>query len=219
GASPSSKVMTLTYQDHSLRERSGLGKKKHINPKTQESSKENVSRPVTVSNPEPIISSVPTKVKTNDQEFKMNELTKLDTIVSFMSEEVFLLNPLRSSESSIRDKPCSACEKGNHKRASFKTKQNFSIRKYLPLLHMDLFGPVSPMSINHEKYTIVIVDEYSRMVENQNDVNVKQIRTNNGTKFGNSELESFCDERGISNNISSPYTLEQNGVAERKNSH
>nr|GEU44267.1 retrovirus-related Pol polyprotein from transposon TNT 1-94 [Tanacetum cinerariifolium] len=61
-----------------------------------------------------------------------------------------------------KDKPCSACEKGKHKSASSKTKQNFSIRKYLQLLHMDLFGLVSLMSINHEKYTLVIVDEYSR---------------------------------------------------------
>ncbi|GJR70441.1 retrovirus-related pol polyprotein from transposon TNT 1-94 [Tanacetum coccineum] len=116
-----------------------------------------------------------------------------------------------------KDKPCSACEKGKHKRASFKTKQNFSIRKCLHLLYMDLFGHVSPMPINHEKYTLVIVDEHSRMVENQNDVKVKQIRTDNGTEFRNTELESFCDEKGISQNFSSPYTPEQNGVAERKN--
>ncbi|GJW47895.1 retrovirus-related pol polyprotein from transposon TNT 1-94 [Tanacetum coccineum] len=111
-------------------------------------------------------------------------------------------------------------------------------KKCLHLLHMDLFGPVSPMS-NHEKYTLVIVDEYSRytwvhflrkksqapemimsfirMVENQNDVKVKQIRTDNGTKFRNHELESFCNEKGISQNFSSPYTSEQNGVAKRKN--
>ncbi|GJR28161.1 retrovirus-related pol polyprotein from transposon TNT 1-94 [Tanacetum coccineum] len=104
---------------------------------------------------------------------------------------------------------------------------------------MDLFGPVSPLSINHEKYTLVIVDEYSRytwvyflkkkshaakmimsfirMVENQNDVKVKQIRTDNGTEFRNFELESVCDEKGISQNLSSPYTPEQNGVAKRKN--
>ncbi|GJX14390.1 retrovirus-related pol polyprotein from transposon TNT 1-94 [Tanacetum coccineum] len=102
-----------------------------------------------------------------------------------------------------KDKPCSACEKGKHKRASFKTKQNFSIRKCLHLLHMDLFGHVSPMSINHEKYTLVIVDEYSR--------------TDNRIKFRNSKLESFCDEKGISQNLSSPCTPKQNGVAERKN--
>ncbi|GJR55175.1 retrovirus-related pol polyprotein from transposon TNT 1-94 [Tanacetum coccineum] len=87
----------------------------------------------------------------------------------------------------------------------------------LHLLHMDLFGLVSPMSINHEKYTLVIVDEYSRMVENQNDVKVKQIRTNNGTEFRNHELESFCDEKGISQNFSSPYTIEQNGIDKKKN--
>ncbi|GJT09119.1 retrovirus-related pol polyprotein from transposon TNT 1-94 [Tanacetum coccineum] len=95
------------------------------------------------------------------------------------------------------------------------------------------------MYINHEKYTLVIVDGYSRytwvhflrkksqapemfmsfsrMVENQNDVKVKQIRTDNGTEFRNHEPENFCYEKGISQNLSSPYTPEQNGVAERKN--
>ncbi|GKB59852.1 retrovirus-related pol polyprotein from transposon TNT 1-94 [Tanacetum coccineum] len=138
-----------------------------------------------------------------------------------------------------KDKPCTTCEKGKHHRASFKTKQNFSIRKCLHLLHMDLFGQISPMSINHEKYTLVIVDEYSRytwvyflrkksqtpemimsfikMVENQNDIKVKQIKTDNGTEFRNYELESFYDEKGIYQNFSSPYTPGQNGVAERKN--
>ncbi|GJV11793.1 retrovirus-related pol polyprotein from transposon TNT 1-94 [Tanacetum coccineum] len=116
-----------------------------------------------------------------------------------------------------KDKPCSACEKGKHKRASFKTKQNFSIRKCLHLLYMELFGPVSPMYVNHEKYTLVIVDEYSRMVENQRDVNVKQIRTDNGIEFQNSELESFCDEKGISQNFSFPYTPKRYGISKRKN--
>ncbi|GJT18735.1 retrovirus-related pol polyprotein from transposon TNT 1-94 [Tanacetum coccineum] len=63
-----------------------------------------------------------------------------------------------------KDKPCSACEKGRHHKASFKTKQNLSIIKCLHILYMDLFRPVSPMSINHEKYTLVIVDEYSRSI-------------------------------------------------------
>nr|GEX39605.1 retrovirus-related Pol polyprotein from transposon TNT 1-94 [Tanacetum cinerariifolium] len=62
-----------------------------------------------------------------------------------------------------KDKPCTTCEKGKHHRASFKTKQNFSIRKCLHLLPIDLFGPVSLLFINHEKYTLVIVDEDSRV--------------------------------------------------------
>ncbi|GKF58688.1 retrovirus-related pol polyprotein from transposon TNT 1-94, partial [Tanacetum coccineum] len=103
----------------------------------------------------------------------------------------------------------------------------------------DLFGHVTPKSINHEKYTLIIVDEYSRYtwvyflkkksqapetimsfikrVENQNDIKVKQLRTDNGTKFRNSILVNFCDEKGISQNFSSPCTPKQNGVAERKN--
>ncbi|GJX98815.1 retrovirus-related pol polyprotein from transposon TNT 1-94 [Tanacetum coccineum] len=138
-----------------------------------------------------------------------------------------------------KDKPCSSCKKGKHHRASFKTKQTSSIKKCLHLLHMDLFGPVTPRSINHEKYTLIIVDEYSRYtcvyflkkksqapetimsfikrVKNQNDIKVKQIRTDNGTEFKNSTLVNFCDEKGISQNFSSPYTPEQNDVAERKN--
>ncbi|GKF50794.1 retrovirus-related pol polyprotein from transposon TNT 1-94, partial [Tanacetum coccineum] len=62
-----------------------------------------------------------------------------------------------------------------------------------------------------------MIMSFIRMVENQNDVKVKQIRTDNGTEFRNHELESFCDEKGISQNFSSPYTPEQNGVAKRNN--
>ncbi|GKA79330.1 retrovirus-related pol polyprotein from transposon TNT 1-94 [Tanacetum coccineum] len=138
-----------------------------------------------------------------------------------------------------RDKACSSCEKGKHHRANFKTKQTSSIMKCLHLLHMDLFGPITPRSINHEKYTLVIVNEYPRYtwvyflkkksqapktimsfikrVENQNDIKVKQLVTDNGTEFRNSILVKFSDEKGISQNFSSPYTPEQNGVAERKN--
>nr|GEV06737.1 retrovirus-related Pol polyprotein from transposon TNT 1-94 [Tanacetum cinerariifolium] len=60
-----------------------------------------------------------------------------------------------------KDKPCLSFEKGKHHRDSFKTKHTSSIKKCLHLLHMDLFGPINPRSINHEKYTLFIVDEYS----------------------------------------------------------
>ncbi|GKB10671.1 retrovirus-related pol polyprotein from transposon TNT 1-94 [Tanacetum coccineum] len=43
-----------------------------------------------------------------------------------------------------KDKPCSSCKKGKHHRASFKTKHTSSIRKCLHLVHMDLFGFVTP---------------------------------------------------------------------------
>ncbi|GKA75175.1 retrovirus-related pol polyprotein from transposon TNT 1-94 [Tanacetum coccineum] len=58
---------------------------------------------------------------------------------------------------------------------------------------------------------------FIKRVENQNDIKVKQLRTDNGTELRNNTLVNFCDEKGISQNVSSPYTPEQNGVAERKN--
>nr|GEW85224.1 retrovirus-related Pol polyprotein from transposon TNT 1-94 [Tanacetum cinerariifolium] len=58
---------------------------------------------------------------------------------------------------------------------------------------------------------------FIKRIENQNDIKVKQLRTDNGTEFKNSTLVNFYDEKGISQNLSSPYTPEQNGVAERKN--
>ncbi|GJZ63375.1 retrovirus-related pol polyprotein from transposon TNT 1-94 [Tanacetum coccineum] len=62
-----------------------------------------------------------------------------------------------------------------------------------------------------------MIMSFIKMVENQNDVKVKQIRIDNRTEFRNHELESFCNEKGISQNLSSPYTPEQNGIAERRN--
>ncbi|GJV19369.1 retrovirus-related pol polyprotein from transposon TNT 1-94 [Tanacetum coccineum] len=76
-----------------------------------------------------------------------------------------------------KDKPCSSCEKGKHYRASFKTKQTSSIKKCLHLLHMDLFGPVTPRSINHDKYTLVIVEEYSSVDERKNRTLIEAART------------------------------------------
>ncbi|GJW02182.1 retrovirus-related pol polyprotein from transposon TNT 1-94 [Tanacetum coccineum] len=104
---------------------------------------------------------------------------------------------------------------------------------------MDLFGPVKPQTISRNKYTLVIVDEYSRYtwvfcpkkksdaadcimsfirkMENLNEVRVKELRSDNGIEFENHKLEEFCDEKGISQNLLSPCTPEQNGVAERRN--
>ncbi|GJX87132.1 retrovirus-related pol polyprotein from transposon TNT 1-94 [Tanacetum coccineum] len=97
-----------------------------------------------------------------------------------------------------KDKNYSTCEKGKHHREAFKTKRSFSINKSLHLLHMDLFGPVKPQTISYKKYTLVIVDEYSRKMENLNEVRVKELRSDNRTEFKNHKLEEFCDEKGIS---------------------
>jgi transposase InsO family protein len=45
----------------------------------------------------------------------------------------------------------------------------------------------------------------------------QKIRSDNGTEFKNLQIEWFLEEEGIKHEFSSPYTPQQNGVAERKN--
>nr|GEV72728.1 retrovirus-related Pol polyprotein from transposon TNT 1-94 [Tanacetum cinerariifolium] len=62
---------------------------------------------------------------------------------------------------------------------------------------------------------------FIRKMENLNEVMVKELRSDNGTEFKNYKLEEFCDEKGISQNFSSPCTPEQNEdvVDNRKRDH
>src|ERR1043166_4520258 len=138
-----------------------------------------------------------------------------------------------------KDRLCGACEKGKGHRTTFKTKQANSIKRCFHLLHMDLFGPVNVQSLRGSRYTLVIVDEYSRhtwtfflrsksdadeeiikfikRMENLNSIRVKELRSDHGIEFRNHTLDSFCADQGISQNFSSVRTPEQNGVAERRN--
>nr|GEU42800.1 retrovirus-related Pol polyprotein from transposon TNT 1-94 [Tanacetum cinerariifolium] len=59
--------------------------------------------------------------------------------------------------------------------------------------------------------------KYCRKMENLNEVRVKELRSDNDTEFKNHKLGEFCNEKGISQNFSSPCTPEQNGVAEKRN--
>src|SRR3990170_6893047 len=110
-----------------------------------------------------------------------------------------------------KDKPCPGCEMGKQKRASFKTKQSFQVTEALHLLHMDLFGPVNIQTQTGKKYTLVIVDEYTRFfwviflrskseaateiisfikqVQLKYTKKVCQLRSDNGTEFRNKTLD------------------------------
>nr|GEU87976.1 hypothetical protein [Tanacetum cinerariifolium] len=54
-------------------------------------------------------------------------------------------------------------------------------------------------------------------LENQLSLKVKVIRSDNGTDFKNSDLNQFCELKGIKRKFSVPRTPQQNGIAERKN--
>nr|GFA40653.1 retrovirus-related Pol polyprotein from transposon TNT 1-94 [Tanacetum cinerariifolium] len=134
---------------------------------------------------------------------------------------------------------CPSCEQGKSKRASHPPKPVPNSRQRLHLLHMDLCGPMRNSSINGKRYVLVIVDDYSRYtwvhflrskdeapeviktflkritVLLQSPVII--IRTDNGIEFKNQVLKEYFDTLGISHQMSSVRTLQQNGVVERRN--
>jgi transposase InsO family protein len=107
------------------------------------------------------------------------------------------------------------------------------------LLRMDLFWPVTDLSMGGSKYGLVIADDFSRFTwifflqdktetqstlkrflrraQNEFELEVKKIRSDNGSKFKNLQVEEFLEEEGIKHEFSAPYTPQQNGVVERKN--
>nr|GEU69396.1 hypothetical protein [Tanacetum cinerariifolium] len=135
---------------------------------------------------------------------------------------------------------CVACNKGKQHKASYKAIPSISlITEPLHLLYTDLFGPTSVRSINNKYYCLVTIDEYTRfslvyflehksetflilkffitLMENQFNHKVKVIRCDNGTEFKNANLIEFYGSKGIRWDYRNARTLQQNGVAERKN--
>ena len=62
-----------------------------------------------------------------------------------------------------------------------------------------------------------IFKKFARRAQNEFDVKIKRVRSDNGTEFKNTNIEEFLDEEGIKHEFSIPYTPQQNGVVERKN--
>ncbi|GKC04457.1 retrovirus-related pol polyprotein from transposon TNT 1-94 [Tanacetum coccineum] len=62
---------------------------------------------------------------------------------------------------------CDACKIGKQAHASHKDKNIVSTTRCLELLHMNLFGPSAVRSYRGNRYTLVIVDDYSREFGNE----------------------------------------------------
>jgi transposase InsO family protein len=62
-----------------------------------------------------------------------------------------------------------------------------------------------------------ILKKFAKRAQNEFDTKIKKVRSDNGTKFKNTNIEKFLDEEGIGHEFSVPYTLQQNGIIERKN--
>jgi hypothetical protein len=127
-----------------------------------------------------------------------------------------------------KDRPCAACQAGKQVGSTHHSKNVMTTSKPLELLHMDLFGPVAYLSIGGSKYGLVIVDDFSRFTwvfflqdksetqgtlkcflrraQNEFELKVKKIRSDNGSEFKNLQVEEYLEEEGVKHEFSAPYT-------------
>ncbi|GJS15755.1 retrovirus-related pol polyprotein from transposon TNT 1-94 [Tanacetum coccineum] len=115
---------------------------------------------------------------------------------------------------------CDACKIGKQAHASHKAKNIVSTTRCLELLHMDLFGPSAVRSYGGNRYTLVIVDDYSsytwtrflkdkteafdqfkifsKKIQNQLGCTIVSIRTDHSREFDNEvQFGEFFNANGI----------------------
>ena len=67
----------------------------------------------------------------------------------------------------------------------------------------------------HKDHTAKIIIDLDKVIEKKFQKQVHTLRTENGGEFINAELQTYCQERGITSLTSVAYNLELNGHAKR----
>jgi hypothetical protein len=122
---------------------------------------------------------------------------------------------------------CKHLQVGKKTRVRFKTKEH-STTKPLELIHIDLCVPTRTKTTYGEHYFMLIVDDYTRLtwvlflkekseafekiktfkslVENETDLKIKWLRSDNRGEFTSKELTQFCENHGTKRKFSTPRT-------------
>ncbi|GJU52630.1 putative RNA-directed DNA polymerase [Tanacetum coccineum] len=114
-----------------------------------------------------------------------------------------------------------------------------SLSYLLGLIHTDVCGPLRHVSRKGASYFLTFTDDFSRYgyvyllkhkhevfetfkvfkaeVELQLGKKIKALRSDKGGEYLSQEFKDYLSENGIVQNLTSPYTPQQNGVSERRN--
>ncbi|WVZ09093.1 hypothetical protein V8G54_022439 [Vigna mungo] len=132
---------------------------------------------------------------------------------------------------------CNACHSAKQKRLPFPSSTAYALHPF-DVIHVDIWGPCSVVSLHSHKYFLTIIDDHTRYtwvhlmktksetrqhlihfiayVKNQFKTTIKVIRSDNGSEFN---MHDYYKTEGIFHQTSCNETPQQNGIAERKHQH
>lgn len=144
----------------------------------------------------------------------------------------FVLHQIKSLDVSEQCKShvCDICPLAKQHALSFSESNSHALSLF-DLIHVDIWGPYKHPTFNKCKYFLTIVDDYSRatwnyllpskqhtashikmfhaFILNHFKINLKTIRSDNGSEFINQSLKEFFQQNGIIHQTSCPYTPQQ----------
>ncbi|GJZ81531.1 retrovirus-related pol polyprotein from transposon TNT 1-94 [Tanacetum coccineum] len=132
---------------------------------------------------------------------------------------------------------CEICVQAKMKRKPFPKVDRQS--EILELVHSDICELNGQLTRGGNRYFITFIDDCSRYtyvyllkskdqafetfkiykaeVENQRGKKIQILRSDRGGEYFSTEFSSYCESHGLIHQRTTPYTPQQNGVAERKN--
>lgn len=135
------------------------------------------------------------------------------------------------------DKKCSVCIESKTTKKTCKPVQREW--ELLGLMHSDLGDLKQTITRGGKRYCITFIDDYSRYtkvyllrnkdeagemfikykaeIENQLNKKIKRLRIDREGEYDSNPFSAFGEENGIIHEVIPPYSLESNGVAERRN--
>jgi transposase InsO family protein len=134
---------------------------------------------------------------------------------------------------------CDGCALGKQHRAPFPRASAFKAERGLELVHTDLCGPITPVTLSDNSYFLLVVDDFSRYMwlevlktkgeafqrfskikaaaEAAGNYKLLVFRSDRGGEFNSVEFKRLCDASGIRHYTTAPYSPQQNGIIERRN--
>ncbi|CAL8085513.1 unnamed protein product [Prunus armeniaca] len=134
---------------------------------------------------------------------------------------------------------CEGCVLGKQCREAFPREATTRASTPLELIHSDIYGPMQTTTKAGNRYFLTFIDDYTGMcwvyflrhksevlsvfkrfkaiVGLQSGYKLKKLISERGGEYTSVKFDRFYEDVGMERQLTTPYTPQQNGVAERKN--